>query len=125
MSSRSEPMAPSRLRILFQAPELTTAKRIAADPITAVKKAEDIGYVDGFFDRHSVEHEFRCAAEWLAWLNGWRLGQIELKRQHASAEQMMSCLSVEVPSNAALMTGSPGEEVRPATQNVALCVGCH
>jgi hypothetical protein len=61
---------------------------------------EDVGYVDGFFDRHSVEHEFSSGVEWTAWLKGWRVGQIELKRQHASAEQMRRGLAHEMPSNA-------------------------
>ena len=93
MSTRSEPAKPSRLRILFQAPELTIAKRIAADPVSALKKAEDIGYVDGFFDRHSVAHEFHSGPEWLAWLRGWRLGQKELHRQKESAANLMEALS--------------------------------
>jgi hypothetical protein len=36
-------MKASRLRILFQAPELTVAKRIVTNPASALKKAEDIG----------------------------------------------------------------------------------
>ena len=37
--------------------------------------------MDGFFDRHSVAHEFHCGSEWLAWAKGWRVGQKELHRQ--------------------------------------------
>jgi hypothetical protein len=93
MSLRSEPTKPSGLQILFQAPELTVAKRIAADPVYALKKAEDIGYVDGFFDRHSVAHEFHSGSEWLAWLKGWRVGQKELHRQKQSAANLMEAMS--------------------------------
>jgi hypothetical protein len=93
MSIRSEPTKPSRLQILFQAPELAVAKRIAADPVSAMKKAEDIGYVDGFFNRHSVAHEFRSGSEWLAWLKGWRAGQKELHRQMQSAANLMETMS--------------------------------
>jgi hypothetical protein len=92
MAGRSAPITPSRLRILIQAPELAAAKRIVADPSTAVKKAEDIGYVDGFFDRHTVEHEFHSGVEWTSWLKGWRVGQAELVRQREDAAKLMKAL---------------------------------
>jgi hypothetical protein len=49
--------------------------------------------VDGFFDRHSVAHEFHCGSEWLAWLKGWRVGQKELHRQKQTAANLMEAIS--------------------------------
>ena len=75
--------------VLLETSELRDAKKFAADQQSALRRAEAIGYVDGFSDRHSVDRKFRFGLEWIAWLKGWRAGQAELRRQRARANELI------------------------------------
>lgn len=76
--------------VLLETPELRDAKKFAADQQSALNRAEAIGYVDGFSDLQSVDREFRFGLEWIAWLKGWLAGQVELRRQRAKANELIS-----------------------------------
>lgn len=41
--------------------------------------ARDVGYFRGLSDKHFEDRNFETGAEWLSWLSGWRLGQIEFQ----------------------------------------------
>lgn len=44
-----------------------------------VARAERNGYRTGLLNRHNCREEYKTSAEWLAWLAGWRRGQVRFK----------------------------------------------
>lgn len=54
-----------------------------------LRDAECIGYCRGFADKHYEDRTFETAAEYAAWLRGWRKGQADLRvaRAQEAAEQ--------------------------------------
>ena len=76
-------------KVRFEIQELIAARRIAVNLEAALRTANNKGYVDGLFDRHTVKHKFLSGAECVAWLVGWRQGQVELHEQRRIAIEIL------------------------------------
>ncbi|MBM3744191.1 MAG: hypothetical protein FJW34_00165 [Acidobacteria bacterium] len=55
------------------------------------RHAREDGYRAGLRDLHSTRHNYRTSEEWLAWLDGWRAGQVERKRRLAAGPRWYDC----------------------------------
>lgn len=84
--SRGELRREVRRRLDSRCPILTQS-HARASLRSALREAEVIGFCEGLRDRQASRYCFSTGPEWIAWLRGWRAGQMEFKAQEARASE--------------------------------------
>jgi ribosome modulation factor len=83
---------PVRLPIRDDSARITLRRVERAD---VLEVAFNVGYAAGLANRHHEDRNFSTGAEWLVWLDGHRVGQVEFKSCIAAENQRQQDLEAE------------------------------